>query len=195
MSDLATFEEDYYDAASGSDEDDTQQPVFDNQYSADTLVIQHSVPSTQQSTLNNQQSTLNTQHTALSTQHSVPNRSLPGCDLLVADSRNGDGQAPVASALVFDSQNSARPGSGTGTGSGLQHPDVANETMSPVREHQRFARAVGRTLESLLSSTSIRQTMLTECWRTYLLMSLQLLFLSQLMMQRFEAATVGRTLM
>ena len=64
-------------------------------------------------------------------QYPVPNKSLPGCDLLVAGNRNGDGQAPVASASVCDSQNSARPGSGTGTGSGLQHPDVANETCHP----------------------------------------------------------------
>ena len=35
-------------------------------------------------------------------QYPVPNRSLPGCDLLVAGNRNGDGQAPVASASVSD---------------------------------------------------------------------------------------------
>ena len=37
----------------------------------------------------------------------------------------------MASALVFDLQNSAGPGSGTGTESGLQHPEVANETCHP----------------------------------------------------------------
>ena len=61
-------------------------------------------------------------------QYTVPNRSLPGCDLLVAGNRNGDGQAPVASASVSDPQNSASLIFGTGTGSEPHHSAVANET-------------------------------------------------------------------
>ena len=139
-SDLATFEEDFYDAAPLPDDidDDTQQPTLSTQYPAGTSVIQHSVPSTQQPTPSTQQPTLSTQYPALgdqhpapSTQHSVTNQSLPGCDLLIAGNSNEDGQAPVASASVVDSQNSARPGAGAGTGSGLHCPHAVNETCQP----------------------------------------------------------------
>ena len=105
--------------------------MLSTQYSADTPVIRHSVPSTQQSTPSTQEPTLSTEDPALSDQHSVTNISLPGCDLLVADNSNEDGQAPVVSASVVDSQNSARPGFGTGTGSGLHHPHAVNETCQP----------------------------------------------------------------
>ena len=130
-SDLATFEEDYYDAESLSGYDDTQQPALSTQYP--TLDDQHSASSTQQPTPSTQQPTLSTryptlsdQHPVTSTQHSVTNQSLPGCDYLVAGDSNEDGQASRASAAVVDLQNSARPGSGTG--SGLYYPPAVGET-------------------------------------------------------------------
>ena len=49
-SDLATFEEDYYDADSLTDDGDTQQPALSTQCPTGTSVIQCSVPSTQQPT-------------------------------------------------------------------------------------------------------------------------------------------------
>ena len=72
-SDLATFEKDYYDAESLSDDGDTQQPALRTKYSAGTSAIQHSVPNSQHPALNSQHSALGTQHSVTSTQYSVPN--------------------------------------------------------------------------------------------------------------------------
>ena len=134
-----------------------------------------------------------TQYPVSSSQHpALSNQSLPGCDLLVAGNSIEDGQAPVASASVVDSQNFARPG--TGTGSGLHHPHVVNETCQPcvalvLRASSRPNFGIPAKL--YIDETDYADRMLGMC----LLMSLQLLSLSHWMMLRFEAATVGRTLM
>ena len=110
-SDLATYEEDFYDAESLSDEDDTQQPALSTQYP--TLDDQHSSPSVQQPTPSTQQPTLSTrylalsdQRLALSTQHLVTNQSLPRCDFLVAGLRaSSRSNFGVPAKLYIDETN------------------------------------------------------------------------------------------